>query len=220
MKTPLLILSACLLWTGSDMAMAAATASTAAAAKASAAEIAAQKAAQKAQAEANTAEDAEAQAAAEKAKAAAEAAAAAKTAAEAAAEAVKAAARAEAAAKAAREAKAARAKAAAENAALKEELAKKAAAEAERRGTSSCNDWLEERDSKAGKDGKGPAALWLIGYLSGIAVAKNHDFLTGTNNDALYSMVDEYCHSHPLEYTSDAGIHLYLDLARKKRLIE
>lgn len=220
MKTTMLILTGCFLWATSNMATAAATAETAAAAKAAAAEMAAKKEAAQANTEAESAEEAEARTAAETAKAAAAAAKAAKEAAEKAAEAEKAAAKAEAAAKEARAAKEAKAKAAEKKAVEKKEAAKKADEEAERRGTSSCDEWQQERASKIGKTGQGSAAIWLTGYLSGIAVAKNHDFLTGTSNQALYSWVDDYCQAHPLEYTSDAGIHLYLELARKKGLLQ
>lgn len=220
MKTILAILMACLLAAVGESALAAATTETSAAAKASAAKNAAATAAEAAKAEATTAEEEEALAAKARADAAAEAARTAKDAAAKAVEAARAAKEAEAAAKAAKAAKEAKAKEAAKEAAAKEEVAKKATAEAEKRGSISCNDWLDDRSTKAGQAGKTPAASWLLGFLSGIAVAKDRDFFSGTKNEALFDWVDKYCASHTLEYTSDAGIHLYLDLARKKGMLE
>lgn len=99
----------------------------------------------------------------------------------------------------------------------KAEAAKQAIAAAAKRGARSCDEWKEER---ANKNNNGLAATWFSGFLAGIVVAKNQDFLVGTKDQALYASVDEYCDSHPFEFISDAGINLYLELARKKGLIE
>lgn len=93
------------------------------------------------------------------------------------------------------------------------EKAKAALLDATRDGTYSCADWADERSRK---DHKGPAAAWLNGYLSGIQVAKNRDFLSGTKREKLYLWVDEYCSTHQLEFISDAGIQLYAELSRNK----
>jgi len=196
MKTSILILMGCFLLAGNKLATAAATAETAAAAKAKAAEVAAQEIADTATAEAKSAEEAAAIAAVAAAKAAAEAAAA---------------------TKAAAVAKIARAKAAVAKAKEKAAAAKKATAAAARGGARSCEEWKQERASKSGH---GLAASWLSGFLSGIALARNQDFLSDTNTKSLYASVDEYCNLNPLEYVSDAGIYLYLERARKKGLIE
>jgi hypothetical protein len=123
---------------------------------------------------------------------------------------------AEAAAKAAKDKEAA-AKTAKEKAAAAKEQAKAAVVAATREGARACADWTQER---AGKNKDGPASAWLAGYLAGIEVAKHQNFLKGQKKDALYKWVDEYCLSHPFEFTSDAGIQLYHDLARKKGLLD
>lgn len=196
MKATMLILMSCLLLGASNLSIAAATAATAAAAKAAEAEAAANASADAAKAEADTAEEEEAKTAAAAAKAAAKAAEA---------------------AKAAAAAKIAKAKAAVAKAQEKTEAAKAAIAAAAKRGARSCDEWKLER---AGKVNNGPVVTWFNGFLAGIAVAKNQDFLIKTKDQALYASVDEYCDSHPFEFVSDAGIYLYLELARKKGLIE
>lgn len=186
-----------------NFAYAAATAETAAAVKAIDAEMSANKKADAAKTDAETAEELEAKAAA--------------TAADAAAKAARAAATAERAAKAAATAQIAKAKAAAEFAKKEAEDAKKAAVIAKRRGASSCSEWQQDRAGKATNDTE---TAWLIGYMAGIAVAKNHDILKDENYQSLFSWVDDYCQSHPLEFVSDAGINLYIEIARQKRLLE
>lgn len=192
MKATMLILMGCFLLLTSNMATAAATDETSAAVKAK--EIA-----DSANAEAE-AEAAEASKAADVASKAAEAA-------------VKAAA----AAKAAAAVKMEKAKAAAIKAQEKTAAAKKTIAVAAKRGARSCDEWTQERASKTSN---GPVLTWLNGFLSGIEVAKNKDFLSSMSDKSMYSSIDAYCEAHPLEFVSDAGIHLYLELARKKGLIE
>jgi hypothetical protein len=122
-----------------------------------------------------------------------------------------------AAAKAAAATKAAAARTAIEKAKEKTAAAKKAVSAAAKEGAKSCDDWKQERSSKAVN---GPAVMWFSGFLSGISVVRNQNFLAGTSNKSLYSAVDEYCDAHPFEFVSDAGIHIYIELARKKGLIE
>ena len=94
--------------------------------------------------------------------------------------------------------------------------ARRAIVLAAKRGAKSCEEWKQER---LGKSLDGPGITWFNGFLSGLVIAKNQDFLSGTKNPDLYSAVDEYCDSHPFEFISDAGISIYLELARKKGLI-
>jgi hypothetical protein len=120
-------------------------------------------------------------------------------------------------AKAAAATKAATAKAAKEKAKEKTAAAKKSLAAAVKGGARSCDAWKDERSTK---NNNGSAAAWFSGFLSGISIARNQDFLTDTSTPALYLLVDGYCDSNPNEFISDAGIHIYLELARKKGIIE
>jgi len=109
------------------------------------------------------------------------------------------------------------AKQAIEKAAAKKVAAQLAIAAAVKNGTQSCDEWKDERTQKSSSK---LAQTWLSGYLAGIAVARNQDFLSGTKNKKLYASIDDYCEEHPFEFVSDAGINLYFELARKKGVIE
>ena len=191
MKLILYILTGCIFLVISNLAAAAATPQTATAAKAKAAESAAQENADKANADVDTAIEEANKAAAAAAKAAEVA-------------------------KAAVAAKKAKAEAAVKQAKEKAEAAKKAIVAAAKVGAKSCDDWKQERASKSST---GSAVTWLSGFLAGIEISKNQDFLNGTNSQTMYSSIDVYCEAHPFEFVSDAGISLYFELARKKGLI-
>jgi membrane protein involved in colicin uptake len=124
-----------------------------------------------------------------------------------------------AAAEAAKAAKLAKAKAEAAVKQAKEKAitAKKAIAAAAKTGAKSCDEWKDERASKTSA---GLSVTWLSGFLAGIVVSKNQDFLKGTSTQSLYSSIDSYCEAHPFEFISDAGIYVYLELARKKGLAQ
>ena len=107
-------------------------------------------------------------------------------------------------------------KAAIDRAKEREVAARKAIELVAQRGAKSCEEWKQER---SGKSLDGPGIAWLNGFLSGLVIAKNQNFLSGTKSPDLYSAVDEYCGSHPFEFVSDAGIHIYLEMARKKGFI-
>ncbi|MDX8400169.1 MAG: hypothetical protein R8K20_07960 [Gallionellaceae bacterium] len=106
---------------------------------------------------------------------------------------------------------------AAEHAAAKKVAAKLAISVAIKNGTQSCDEWKVERSKKSSPK---LALAWLSGYLAGIAVARNQDFLSGTKDKKLYESIDNYCDHHPFEFVSDAGINLYFELARKKGVIQ
>jgi glucan-binding YG repeat protein len=110
------------------------------------------------------------------------------------------------------------AKAAKAAAVAAKERAKSAITMATREGAASCEDWQKERSDPAHPTGT--ATGWLNGFLAGLEVAKHKDFLQGAKKEANYKWVDNYCHDHPFEFVSDAGIQLYLELARKKGLLD
>jgi len=120
-------------------------------------------------------------------------------------------------AKAAAANKKAKAEAAVKQAKEKAVAAKKAIAVAAKTGAKSCDDWKDERASKSSA---GLSVTWLSGFMAGIEVSKNQDFLKGTSTQSLYASIDSYCEAHPFEFVSDAGISVYLELARKKGLAQ
>ena len=82
------------------------------------------------------------------------------------------------------------------------------------RGSRSCGIWI---NSKGGPQ-EVANETWFIGYLSGIAVASNKDFLHGTDNESLYLWLDNYCTRNPLKRIANGGNSLFLELAEQKRL--
>ena len=81
------------------------------------------------------------------------------------------------------------------------------------RGARSCGQWVEAR-----KGGYNPAESWLVGFLSGAALGANVDILKGTDNLSLFLWVDNYCRANPLKDLDDAGVDLFLELKKTKRL--
>ncbi len=71
------------------------------------------------------------------------------------------------------------------------------------RGGVTCDQWLA--DSKANAWEISADHFWLLGYLSGLAVGMEKDFLKGNSNDAIYSWMDNYCVAHPIKSVGDAA---------------
>jgi hypothetical protein len=81
------------------------------------------------------------------------------------------------------------------------------------RGIRSCGEWVKDKDTLAFGN-----QTWLVGYLSGLAVATNKQFLSGTDNQSIYLWVDNYCRANPLRSLPDAGTALYYELVKQKKL--
>ncbi len=71
------------------------------------------------------------------------------------------------------------------------------------RGGVTCDQWLA--DSKANAWEISADHFWLLGYLSGLAVGLNKDFLKGNSNEAIYSWMESYCVANPLKSVGDAA---------------
>lgn len=88
----------------------------------------------------------------------------------------------------------------------------------ESRGSRTCASWLEHRLEEA--EGHTLHAeidqTWLVGYLSGVVAGSGIDFLVGTDNASIFSMVDVYCRSHPLGQLAPAGTALARELMQQK----
>lgn len=84
------------------------------------------------------------------------------------------------------------------------------------RGGRSCEAWLRNTHSAVSIGGGDES--WLIGFLSGIALMSERDFLRGTDNDAIFVWVDKYCQANPSKEVADAGQEFALELIRKKGL--
>ncbi len=81
------------------------------------------------------------------------------------------------------------------------------------RGVRSCGEWVSDNKTLALGN-----QTWLLGYLSGIAVATRKQILSGTDNQSIYLWVDNYCRANPLQSLSDAGADLYFELVKQKNL--
>jgi len=92
------------------------------------------------------------------------------------------------------------------------------AAAVEARGSRTCEAWQEHRLEEA--EGHTLQSqvdqTWLIGYLSGVVAGSGIDFLTGTENESLFSMADVYCQANPLGHLAPAGTAMARDLMEVK----
>jgi len=84
----------------------------------------------------------------------------------------------------------------------------------EARQAPSCGEWISHRE-KSDTLALGNTS-WLLGYLSGLAVARGKDFLSGTDNGPIYKWMDNYCRTNPLRDVSSGGIALAAELTRTK----
>jgi hypothetical protein len=78
------------------------------------------------------------------------------------------------------------------------------------RGVISCGRWFQPES--------GFYKAWLNGFLSGIAFGTNVDILKGTDKESIYLWIDNYCRANPLKDLDDAGLALFDELKRQKRL--
>ena len=84
----------------------------------------------------------------------------------------------------------------------------------EARQAPSCGEWVSHRE-KSDTLALGNTS-WLLGYLSGLAVSRGRDFLSGTDNGSLYKWMDNYCRTNPLRDVSSGGAALAAELTGKK----
>ena len=88
--------------------------------------------------------------------------------------------------------------------------------EVEVRGSRSCGTWIQDRQDRRTGEASADEA-WLVGYLSGIALAGSHgDFLVAIDNASLFLWVDNYCRANPLKSTGTAGKTLAHELSQNR----
>jgi hypothetical protein len=81
-------------------------------------------------------------------------------------------------------------------------------------GDWSCGQWVKARNS----GGYGNEGNWVLGFISGLAMATKKDFLKGTDNPSIFLWVDNYCHANPFNDVADAGRALATELIKKNHL--
>ena len=59
-------------------------------------------------------------------------------------------------------------------------------------------------------------ASWLLGYLSGMAVASGKAYLSGTDNSSIYKWMDNYCRKNPLRDLGSGGVELAAEFGGTK----
>lgn len=85
------------------------------------------------------------------------------------------------------------------------------------KGMRNCKAWIRSRaEQPAPSLDTIVESAWLAGYLSGVAVARNVDFLKGVDEEIIKSWMDHYCSSHPFGLMGDAADALSIEL--KKRM--
>jgi hypothetical protein len=85
-------------------------------------------------------------------------------------------------------------------------------------GARSCGSWMESHNSGESSWTGIAAESWVMGYLSGLAVGKNKNFLDGIDSSSLYLWITNYCRANPLDNTATASELLGNELIRRKGL--
>ena len=88
----------------------------------------------------------------------------------------------------------------------------------ESRGARSCSQWQEYRqDEKNGIELNASIyGTWLVGYLSGVVAGSGIDFLAGTDNQAVFVLVDVYCDENLNRNLADAGTFVARQMMSEK----
>jgi hypothetical protein len=76
-----------------------------------------------------------------------------------------------------------------------------------------CGNWVKDRKDNGWLTRANQANL--LGYLSGLAMARNKDFLRNTSNQSLFLWIDKYCQDNPLSNVYEGGLELSYVLQEK-----
>lgn len=76
--------------------------------------------------------------------------------------------------------------------------------------------WLSDRQERGWQATTTEA--WLVGYLTGLAMAFEKDILKGTDNPSVFAWMDNRCKANPLSNLSTEGGALFFELVRQKKL--
>jgi hypothetical protein len=84
------------------------------------------------------------------------------------------------------------------------------------KGMKNCVAWLKSHSEHAPPSQNTFADnAWLDGYLSGVAVARNIDFLKGVDDNVIQSWMSNYCSSHPSDLIGYAADALSVELVKR-----
>ena len=79
------------------------------------------------------------------------------------------------------------------------------------KGVASCGNWNRFK----GMPVRHEYEAWLAGYISGVSVGTNTDFLVGADVISFALWMDEYCKKHSSEYISEGANALIKKLIEK-----
>lgn len=82
------------------------------------------------------------------------------------------------------------------------------------RGMCSCGTWIQEKKTNASHISQ----LWLLGFMSGLAVGLEKDIIKKTDNSSIFLWMDNYCQANPLKDIEDGGIALSAELMVQKNI--
>ncbi|MBU1775136.1 MAG: hypothetical protein KJ899_00645 [Gammaproteobacteria bacterium] len=72
----------------------------------------------------------------------------------------------------------------------------------------SCSEWNPKQATHR---------IWIEGFLSGIAMERQENFLEKTSLDSILKWVNDYCKANPRGEVTVAGIELSLELVKRQQ---
>lgn len=69
-----------------------------------------------------------------------------------------------------------------------------------------CAEWQQRRSSGERVDAP---RMWLSGYMTGLAIARELDVLAFTRPAKLFEAMDKFCTAHPEQHISAGGIAIF-----------
>lgn len=69
-----------------------------------------------------------------------------------------------------------------------------------------CTEWQTRRSSGERVDAP---QMWLSGYMTGLAIARDLDVLAYTHPTKLFEAMDKFCSAHPEQHISAGGIAVF-----------
>ena len=86
------------------------------------------------------------------------------------------------------------------------------------KGMKNCAIWLKSHAEQPTPSANALAEnAWLVGYLSGVAVARNIDFLKGVDDNTIQTWMHNYCSSHRADLVGYAADALSVELVKRMR---
>ena len=84
------------------------------------------------------------------------------------------------------------------------------------KGMENCSAWVKSHAGRSSPSMNMVAQnAWLNGYLSGVAVARNIDFLKGVDANTIQTWMHTYCTNHPSDLIGYAADALSVELVKR-----